>query len=377
MRLIIWEVRKLFFSKRTIIATLAILIIGLTSGILDGYHFHKQVEDVVVYNEMVKPYEGKTDKNLEEDSTSAYYADSKLKPEERRSLTFKNEYARSIYLADLYNNKIEKNPDYKSTVSYLSNLCSTLEKKDTYLYKDSSKNLEMISSIGEPGYYNNMGWQLVYIFLTSRKGISLMLIAIIIAITPIFSEENENNMERIILCTKMGRGKFVSAKIATSFMFVILWTTIYYACNTLVRLIPYKNLSFTNIPLNSIRGYGFTPFKFTVLQGLGFSYITTLLSAVALVAVFCAISAWQKNSIVSLALGLGISFGVLLISGNKIIALWPSITITSRDLFSDYSSYNIFNNPVLYPIVAVVVLMIILIIGVLFTYKNFYGKIKS
>ncbi|MBU3127216.1 ABC transporter permease [Clostridium tagluense] len=377
MRLIIWETRKLFFSKRTIIATLAILILGISLGLLDGYHFHNQVENVAVYNEMVKPYEGKIDKKLEGDSTSGYYADPKFKPEERRSLTFKSEYARSIYLADLYNNKIEKNPDYKSTVSYLSNLCSTLEKKDTYLYKDASKNLKMISSIGEPGYYNNVGWQVVYIFLTSRKGISLMLIAIILAITPVFSEENENNMERIILCTKRGHGKFVSAKIGASFMFVIVWTTIYYAGNTLVRLIPYKNLRSINIPLNSIRGYGFTPFNFTVLQGLGISYITTILSALALGAVFCAISAWQKNSIVSLALGLGISFGALLIKGNKIVDLWPSITISSRNLFSSYGSYNILNNPVIYPIVAVVVLMIILIIGVLFTYKGFYGKIKN
>jgi hypothetical protein len=59
-------------------------------------------------------------------------------------------------------------------------------------------------------------------------------------------------MERVILSTKMGHYRIVSAKIIAFLMFTIGWITLFFISNFIIHLVLYKHSAFVNVALNSV-----------------------------------------------------------------------------------------------------------------------------
>ncbi len=374
---------------------LVLLSIMSIVAIIDWHDWNNKLGNINEYNKMVKPYEGKIDNELantlekkleDEKSKNNITSDDinlNLSSEEKRILLFQSDYINCADHATTWLNFKEENSENPISITGLENLIKTLEsnnKQNTYLYSDTLKHLNMLKDVNEPGYYNDNGWVGLYIFLLGSPGTMFTLIVLIIAIAPIFSNEQRNGMERIILATKKGHHKIVSAKIIASLFFTIIWVTCFYILSFLVHIIPYKNLSAWNIPLNSITGYVYTPYHLNVLQGLGISYLMTILSGCTLAVLFCLISALQKSTVSSITLAIILVLVPMFITDSgvisKFLALSPSIAISGNMLLRDYTSFNIMNKPIMYPIVASIISIIIFTISTFATFKAYNRKIK-
>ncbi|MBZ9626344.1 ABC transporter permease [Clostridium sp. FP2] len=395
MRLIAFEIRKLFCSKITLITVAAILIISSCMAISESHTWKKHIGDVDIFNKMVQPYEGKIDKKLASEinekiekkqstSSDGYDTNSSLSYEERRKERFEGSYYSASNNAKMWKSDIYENADIPYTVTGLSNLCSTLEargQKDSYLYSDTLKHVNMLKVVGEPGYYNTKGWSGLFLFIADLPGIIFISIILLMVISPIFSNESRNNMQRIILSTKNGLRKIVSAKIIASLVFTIAWVTLFYVVMYLLYLIPYGALTHGNIPLNSLYDYTYTPYNWTVVQALGVIYLTTLLSACTLATVFCLISSFQKKNLTSIACALMFVIAPMCIRDAGTIAnvliLFPSSIMSGKVLFNSYISFNIMNTPIMYPSLAIIVLLLTSLVAILLTFKSYRRKIKA
>lgn len=395
MTLIIFEIRKLFSKRLTVITMIVLLSIMAIVAITDWHDLKNKLGNINEYNKMVKSYEGKIDnelantleKKLEAEESKNNITSEDMNPnlsfEEKRILLFQNDYINSEYNARTWISLKEEDSKNPSSITGLENLVKTLEsnnKQNTYLYSDILKHLNMLKVVNEPGYYNDIGWGKLYIFLLGTPGTIFTLIVLLIAISPIFSNEQRNGMERIILATKNGHYKIVSAKIIASLVFTIAWVTCFYILSFLVYIIPYKNLSAWNMPLNSINGYVYTPYNLNVLQGLGVSYLMTILLGCTLAVLFCLISALQKTSLSSIALAVIIILAPMFITDSglisKFLSLSPSVAISGNMLLREYSSFNIMGKPIIYPIVASITSIIIFTISTFATFKAYNNKIK-
>ncbi|MBW9155486.1 ABC transporter permease subunit [Clostridium tagluense] len=389
MRLISFEMRKLFCSKITIITVMLVLIINIGSALSDAHTWRKYIGDVDIYNKMLQPYAGKLDKKLASKiktlpgSSEGYDTSSSLSYEQRRKKSFEESYYYATEEARTWNFNKYENPDKPYSVTGLSNLCSALEsrgEKDSYLYSDTLKNLNLLKATKEPGYYNTTGWGAVFRYLVDFPTVIFISIVLIMVIGPIFSNEKKNNMEKIILSTKMGLRKIVSAKIIASLVFTIAWVTLFYVVMCLVNIIPYGALIRGNIPLNSLDGYLFTPYNLTVIQALGIIYLITILSAWTLAIIFCLISSLSKKNFTSIVCALVFVIVPMYIKDDgeiaKALILFPSIIMSGKAPFKGYISFDIMNTPVMYPTVAVIVLIITLLVAILLTFKAYSRKIK-
>lgn len=381
LELIRFEINKFLFNKRSLITIAAVLAISILSGILDGYYWHKQVGDINSYNNMAKQYEGKVDLDFQHISDTKNET-SAISLEEKQALTLDKYYSMAVDSAKMWNNKKDNNPKEKYTIDYLEKFSSNLaedDKKNDFAYLDTIKNLNMLKTNTEPEFHNIEGWQRIYSYVLSRKGALLIEIVLLVLISPIFSDENANNMMTVIKSTKKGHKHIMWAKIITSLSFSIVWVTTFYVINVSLRIMLYKNSFFPTESLNNIRGYEFTPFNLSIFQGLIISYLITIVSVCSITIIFCLISSTQKNNIASICISSIFIILAFFTEGNsifnKLISLLPGATIDSSSLLSQYVSYNILNTPVTYPVIALVSLVFIMILGVILTSRVFNGKL--
>lgn len=377
MKLIIFEMRKIILRKSTILIGLCIIIIGILSGTFEGINWNNKVGSIREYNKQVSKYEGgNIDETLLEKPLE--FNNKKLE------VTFKNEYDIAIEFKDMWTDDLKYNRNKKYTLKYLKILKEQLKqegKEDTYEYKDVIKNLSMMEKIQEPKYYNINGWNSVYTFVTSTKGVVLILFVIILSICPIFSEESARGMEKIIFTTKMGYRKIVSAKIIASIICVVLYVTLFYLTSIFIRLFIYGDFGNANILINNVKPYVMSIYKFSILQSIIISYFMSILSASVLALTICLVSAYQKNTIVSLIISVIICFIPLFIGSNtgvsKIFLLFPSLGMCINEVFSKYLSFNIFGSSVLYPIILIIALCVVFIMDLFLIYKVYLKRVME
>lgn len=391
MRLILFEMRKIFFNKITIFISLFVITLICSVGISDVSEWKERIGDVDAYNTLVTPYEGKVNKDLAIEFDRKLNESEKIgnvdtnnqdntNPEENRILEFYIKYCEASRKSDNWLSSSHENKDFPISITGLTDLCSRLEsenKTETYEYKDNLKHLNMLKECGEPEFYNNTGWVRLFSVITGIIGIISISLVCVIVIAPIFSNEQKNGMELLILSTKMGRNKIIIAKLLASYAFVIVYVTLFYLCNALVYLVPTKISIFKSIPLNSI--YQFTPFNITVLEALGITYCLSILSFCTLASIFCFISVVNKKNVSSIICALLFSIVPLFVidSGKiaHIFSLFPSVVCNGNILFKSYHSYNIMGHPIEYLNMAVICLIIMLFAGILLTVRSYNKKL--
>lgn len=388
MRLLCYELKKIIINKITIFTSLILLLIIIISSLSEWYDFKKQVGSLEEYNKTIVSYEGKINEDLgeklkkeieEKSIKSSEDAEAlKLNEDEKRKLliesgyiTIYNEYTQWIKMTD-------EDEEYPQSIKGLESLLNKLKvdkKENTFVYKDTLKKLNMKRTVGAPEFHNTAGWNKAYLILLQIPGMVLISIMLILNIATMFSKEEKNGMKQVILATKNGHRKIALAKIGASLIFTVIWVTIVYLVTLTFNILPYKNLSAANCSLNSLFAYVQTPYKLTLGQDIIFTYLTTILSACIISIVFCAFSVSVKNSLSSI--GIAITFLItplfLVNSGfiAHILALFPSVTIAGSIFLKSYSSYNIMGMPVTYPVVAIFILILLMIISTFYTLKKY------
>jgi ABC-type transport system involved in multi-copper enzyme maturation permease subunit len=299
-----------------------------------------------------------------------YAEDSVGSKAEKMTRILEQRYAASAYSLDLFNKNLTELREQKAL----------LEKQDqgSYVLKDVTKRLSMLEGIQPPGFYVTNDWGSLYRFF-SIPGVGNMLIGLILvfALAPLYSGEANYRMDSLILSSKYGRLKIVTAKLLAGSIVTVSFVTLFYGVCVLFSCLPFGFVGW-NAPLNSY--FAGSPYDLTQLQGVLLKYAVTLLAACGLLLLTALISALFRSSISTLGLAICLvllpNFSLPGVVGEWIDFL-PSGVIMSTSLIEKYVSYNIFGTPILYLPLSIFSVIITGVIAMLFLPKAFERRLKG
>lgn len=201
-----------------------------------------------------------------------------------------------------------------------ANFYQSREKKIEKLLDDSSRGLSeeqkeywqnknnQVQVPFEYGYYE--GWEII---ISSFELLMFSLLAICIVVAPIFSGEYQAGTDAVILSSKYGKTKLITAKIIASFLFGVLAFTLHVIVACGLPLMAF-GIEGWNLPiqiLNTIIPYSFT-FLQTVLINLSIIYLVLL----AMISLTLLLSAVMKNVYLVLVVLVPVMFLPIFLSPN-------------------------------------------------------------
>ncbi|MCC0634572.1 ABC transporter permease [Clostridioides sp. ZZV15-6388] len=209
-----------------------------------------------------------------------------------------------------------------------------------YTQKEKEFWLSKNKKINEPylnGYYE--GWNY---FLLGRDLLIFTILAICISIASVFSGEYQSGTDSLILSSKYGKTKVITAKIISSFLF----GTIVFTINTIIS-IGILLLSFGvdgwNLPLQLT--VSSTPYPVTFLQATLLSILVIYMILIALIGFTLLLSSCMKSPFPVLITDIALLFIPLFLKYsetnwlyNQILRILPSNAISFS--FSEYINYR-------------------------------------
>lgn len=278
------------------------------------------------------------------------------------------------YITELYRLNLKEQNDFyllreqrikeKLNQSYNGNTYSQQEKN---YWMEKSKEVE---TPFEYGFY--YGWSNLY---STYEMLILGIIAICICLSPVFAGEYQNGTDKILLSTKYGKSKGITAKIIASYVFATLVFTIYIivAIATIFLMFGTEGANLP-IQLSNI----LSPYALTFLQSLLYNILLSYAVLFGMVGLTLFLSAKLKNPMTVLVMDIAVvmlpvfltvssAFGIW----NKTLLLMPYNAIYTK--FSQLVSYQFANIVVDLPLMIVttyVILMFVTVFGARMTYRK-------
>ncbi|QUH28680.1 ABC transporter permease [Vallitalea guaymasensis] len=244
-------------------------------------------------------------------------------------------------------------------------------------YSDAEKEyfLQLNRKIDTPYHFAYTdGW---FDILSKGLGILMLVIAfaVCVCISPIFASEYKSGAASIILSSRYGKGKVITAKILASTFF----TTIVYFGGilifTLLMLCCYGSTGWNaNLQIISL----IAPYPLTIFQVYLYGLIIGYVINLAVIALVMLLSSRMKTSYAVIIVSALCLFVPLFIPNSKtnllirqITSLLPANAMNTFLVFSVYDVYNFFGRLVSLPVVIVVTSILTIIITLPFTYRGF------
>lgn len=237
-------------------------------------------------------------------------------------------------------------------------------------YTDAEKDyfLNLNSQIETPFHFAYIqGWSQIL----TRGFLSILLIisfVTCICVSPVFAHEYQTGADAIILSSKYGKNKIITAKIASSVAFTTILYTLSMFLFTIIMLafhgVTGWNASFQ---LDSFK----SPYPLTMLQvylyGLAIGYIVNL-SIMAIVLLFSAVN---KTSFSVVIIGALYIFAPMFLPSSKtgslindILALLPAKAMDAFAVFSVYRSYSFAGQTIPLPLAIVLFSACIIVLAI-------------
>lgn len=329
-----FEYKKIFQSKMNITILSAILALSILLVFLNafgGSYYHSigsdisktealkmdkeainknkgYVTDEIIKKSIVVAQEGFNDKD---NYFYNSYGEEVLKPNSQTEfiLPYKNIYTflNNIYSKQLtitdgtepiqHLNPSEINGFYKS---YKQLLADNVNMNNNMTQNEKEKHMDMISKIQTP-FYNEYadGWLSIRNLLPLLGMLILTSIAIVIG--NIFGKEYSRKTDAIILSAKVGKTKFLLAKIITAISFSVFSCLIISSFYVGTYLLTH-GLDGFNVPLQFLSGFEYSTYPITISEFIAICLVVFLAVSIAF-SCFCAmISSILKNSITALSI---------------------------------------------------------------------------
>ncbi len=175
----------------------------------------------------------------------------------------------------------------------------------------------------------------------------IILIILVYALTPVFVGERLSGMQPIISVSRFGTGRAAAAKLVSSEVFAAGVTTWFTLLNIVQHGIIYS-CDGLSLPLYALEQFKTTPLTLSIWQYILMDFALRLLSVTFFTALILLISVLCENWISAFSAEIGV-IGVLIVIYDflpQFNFINPVSLLTSREMFSEYNTINIFNNAV-------------------------------
>jgi hypothetical protein len=246
-----------------------------------------------------------------------------------------------------------------------------------YVYKQKVLEYELSKKQAPFGVYNNYAWEEIVDFFNTY-GFVLLTVMLLFGLAPVFSDEYAAGMDAMILSTRHGRRKVVTAKIIASCMYIIGFALLFALLNVTMNFNAFGATG-GDSPLLDISKYALTPYDFTVAEYVSYQVIMQILAAIAFGLLLIWISSVSKSVAVPIFAGGVILAAPLLLEaiispmGQPSIVLIFSYMMMMRveNLFMYFGTVNVFGYPILYPIIALGWITVLWSVSICAIYYNF------
>lgn len=170
-------------------------------------------------------------------------------------------------------------------------------------------------------------WGSIEIWDTICRSIAMsfyLFLVISLCIAPVFSGEYQNRTDALLLTTRHGKTKVITAKILASFAFTFLYTAF---CNLISMGIMIASLGINGWNLPVQLWDTIIPYQMTAAEACAVNLLIMFLVAFLLTACSLLLSAINRSPMIVLAIDILLFFGTIFLSSSKTSGLWNKILL--------------------------------------------------
>ncbi|MHB9291664.1 hypothetical protein Holit_00742 [Hollandina sp. SP2] len=371
MSLFQFELRKLFLNRKNIIISLVLFAIYGAIGFGTTYFLVGDGQNYKTYAGLAEPFTGPLNPQKAAEARAAYealkerYGDNEeviyYGTSSDPAAKFDVDYANFVdHVDEYYNGSPRDSLGDPYGVTVLQKKLTSLEQageENSFEYRKTQNQLRIEQNLGEPQFANTVLWDNLFKNWGDTIMLFLLFVPLAFIIAPVFSVEASTGMDNLILSSRHGRQKIVTAKIAAVIVTAVCIIIAYLAATFMFGFLSVGTFEGGEAAIRSIPGYVRAPFGFTNRQ---FALVSALWLVVSGI-VYALIVAFISSRTANLLAAFGISLIVLFLNvglsalGTAISSMiqplvdfgMASITLVGA-VFTAYKVYNLFGTVVPY-----------------------------
>lgn len=379
MSLYRFELRKLLLNKKTISLLVCLSVLYSLIGFATSLFLIGSGDSYRVYGELAADYEGAFDaekadwaKKVYEEISARYGTDSRMiarsikdQPETMLALKY-NEFAGRV--DEYWNGTPPESAEEPYGIALLQSKLAELEnqgKQNTFAYKKLSGSLNVLSALGEPKFANILLWENLFVNWGEHMMQFLLFIPLTFIIAPAFAVEKETGMDHLILSSRSGRRKIVTAKLLSILTASAVVVVLYVTATFIFNFLPHASLHGWDAAIQSIPTYARSMFGFKVWQFavIGAAWLIFTGTVYSLIVGFVSSRVRNQRSAVGVSLAiLFINVGLAAMGDAVTQRIQPLIDFglanvtLIKEVFGEFKVFDVFGMSVSYPVMAVFVL---------------------
>jgi len=229
------------------------------------------------------------------------------------------------------------------------------KRSEEYQYREAALHYRMLTGLTPAVFYYRRGWQEIIDFFNTL-GLIFMGGLILLSLSPVFSEEYSTNMDSLLLSSKHGKRKLVTAKLIASTITVLSFVVFFAAVNVGTNSFI-LGLGGSSSRLQELIKYFASPFNLTLGDYFLVQLIVHILGSTAFGLIVLLISVFSRSPLIPFFIG-GAVYGIpiFLNSVLRLEGAWVRTLVDFsytqlvkvEDLFLNFRAFNVFGFPVLY-----------------------------
>nr|WP_326166941.1 ABC transporter permease subunit [uncultured Oscillibacter sp.] len=393
MSLFRFELRKLLFNRKTLLLLLCLFVLYSVVGLTSTMFLIGGNDSYRAYEESAANWEGPLDSEKAAEAEMIYQEVSDRYGTDARMIARSVKDQPEVILAVNYHVYAERVEEYWNGtppesaeepygIALLQGKIAELErqgKQDSFDYRKLSAALERLKELGEPEFANALLWENLFNNWGEHMMQFLLFVPLTFVIAPVFAVERSSGMDNLILSSRNGRRKIVTAKLLSAFAASTVVISLYLAATFLFGFLPHGSFHGWDAAIQSIPTYARSMFPWKVWQLAAVGAAWLMFTGVVYSLIICLISSRMKSQMGTAGVSLAILFvnvglaamgdtvtqrlGVLVDFGLANVTLM-------KEVFGGYKGLNVFGTNVSYPIMAVFVLGIVSGLAVLWVYRG-------
>ena len=379
MSLYRFELKKLLLNKKTMNLLVCLFALYSLIGFAASMFLIGSGDSYRAYEELAADYEGPFDagkaawaKKEYEEISARYGTDSRMiarsikdQPETMLALKY-HEYADRV--DEYWNGTPPESAEEPYGIALLQSKLAELEsqgKQNTFAYKSLSGSLKILEALGEPQFANILLWENLFVNWGEHLMQFLLFVPLAFIIAPVFAVERETGMDHLILSSRSGKRKIVTAKLLSILTASAAVVTLYAAATFIFGFLPHASLHGWDAAIQSIPTYarsmfGFRAWQFAVI-GAAWMLFTGAVYGLIVGFVSSRMKSQRGAAGVSLAI-LFINVGLAAMGDAVTQRIQPlvdfglaNVTLI-KEVFGSFKVFDVFGMSVSYPVMAVLVL---------------------
>jgi ABC-type transport system involved in multi-copper enzyme maturation permease subunit len=391
MSLFHFELRKLLLNKKTLVIWAVLLAVYAAVGFGTSYFLVGSGEAYNTYSSLAEPATGSLNQATADEAQQNY---EKLKerfgdnPEmiyygtsDDPAMKFQVDYAGFAGNVDAYYNGA---PSDSLTAPYGVNVLQEnliqMERDgqtNTFEYRSTKTQLDKEIALGEPQFANTIEWANLFTNWGDTLMLFLLFVPLIFILSSVFSVEASTGMDNLILSSRNGRRKIVTAKIGAAVVTALALLGTDLLATFAAGFLAVGSLEGIGAALRTIPAYVRAPFGFTNGTFTLVSALWVLLAGTTFALIVSFISSRLKSQIAVCGVSLiilfaNIGFAALGTTIQSMIQPVIDFGVASfalvGEVFTNFKVYNLFGFPVPYYALLLVFMCVVIALATLGMY---------